>query len=238
MSDDELLEHLSAALAPEPTEPSPASIAALHRAIAARDVRPARMRRARRWAVPTLAGITVLGTSGAAFAATGATLPRPLRQAAQVLQLPVDSPALADARATRKALRNALAEEDRRRARDAAELLRAQLNALSPDERDQLGPTDLLFAQADRLLAPPGPAEAGDGAHDDRGEQPPVTAAPDVDEPSHEGDGGPGTSTPPADDQSGQQGDGPGPQTTTGNQGGTDEPAQGQDEQGPSINEE
>jgi hypothetical protein len=167
VNDPELLEQLRHALVPEPVEPSQASIVALRRAIPATSVAAPR-----RWrvglAVPVITGIVLATGSGVAVAASGAVLPRPVRQVAHTLGLPVDSPALADARGARHRLAADLASGNHLQVKRAAAELRARLSELSGDERGDIEHSaDTLLQQADTLdeqqhgLTPGGP---GDGS--------------------------------------------------------------------------
>ena len=151
MIDDELLELLTAALAPELSEPPPASLALLHRAIDARNAfarKPLRVHH--RWVVPAVAAFGVLGISGGALAATGTSLPRLARRLAYDVGLPVDSPQLYDARSHRDALRAALARHDITAIATESAKLRAELGHLNTDEHNRVGnDTDQLLQQAD-----------------------------------------------------------------------------------------
>jgi len=151
MIDDELLELLTAALAPELSEPPPASLALLHRAVHARNAfarKPLRVHH--RWVVPTVAVFALLGISGGAVAATGTSLPRLARRLAYDVGLPVDSPRLSGARSHRDALRAALARHDITAIATESARLRAELGHLSADEHNRVGnDTDQLLQQAD-----------------------------------------------------------------------------------------
>jgi hypothetical protein len=173
VTDDELLGQLAAAFAPEPVDPPAASIHALRRAVRANRP-PVRSPRWRRVAVPALAGFTLVGAAGAAFAASGAVLPEPVRRVVHAVGLPVDSPALAEARAARAALRETLARGERARVAPEAARLRRDLEELGADERGGIeGDANNLLHQADALLAtppgsPPGPGPEGPDQGDGR----------------------------------------------------------------------
>jgi len=157
MNDDEILDVLGAVLAPIRAEPPPEGIVALHRAIDAQawsgQTGHARPLRQRRWLVATVALTGALGVSSAAFAATGAPLPRPVRQVVHTIGLPVDSPQLADARGTQRLLRTSLARRDLAAIRIHANELRSELRNLDSDERRQVEPTaDSLLQQAEEDL--------------------------------------------------------------------------------------
>ena len=106
--DDELLDILGASLGPPPdVEPTWAEISQLHRVIDSGWSGRQRVRtplwRARRPLSAALAGFLVLGGASAAAALSGAVMPEPVRVAARAVGLPVESPALADARAAAEA---------------------------------------------------------------------------------------------------------------------------------------
>ncbi|MDP9075289.1 MAG: hypothetical protein M3N98_14230, partial [Actinomycetota bacterium] len=114
MTDDELFEALTQALSPVPPQPSPAAVLALRRAVG--EARPARSSPPwwrRRLLAVTMMVPMVLGGSTAAYALTGAALPEPVRAAANAVGLPVDSVAVADARAAAAKLKVGLHEHDR-----------------------------------------------------------------------------------------------------------------------------
>lgn len=157
MNDDQLLDLLGAVLAPEPTPPPQAAVAALRRAVVTTTTRTRRSWRVR-VGVPTIAALTLAGTSGTAFAATGTPLPRPLRQVAHAAGLPVDSPELADARSARHRLATDLAHGDKSAVAQDASKLRDQLAKLDNGERDHIAPsTQPLLERAEDV----GPEQHG-----------------------------------------------------------------------------
>jgi hypothetical protein len=85
-----------------------------------------------------VAGAILTSAIPAAALTSGATLPRPLRAVAHALHLPVDSPAVADARAARDGLREALRCGDRPEVQQAATNLRDKLDALDEADRRTL----------------------------------------------------------------------------------------------------
>jgi hypothetical protein len=97
MNDDELLELLRRTVAPSADSPPqghsppPAGFAALHLALTKQGLasRPGRLLR-RRWVIPALTTVMVLGSAAGALAATG--LPGPLRDLARMVRLPVSDP--------------------------------------------------------------------------------------------------------------------------------------------------
>ena len=138
MNDDELLQRLSQALAPEPLEPPQASVLAVRRAVTAHRGTRRRMRwRGRAVAVAAVFS-TVLAGSSAAFALSGAPLPRPLRIVSNSVGLPVDSVAMADARSATSDLRRALSHRDAARVAEESRVLRARLSRLDANERGQI----------------------------------------------------------------------------------------------------
>lgn len=142
--DDELLDLLGRALEPPAVEPSLAEMHAFHRALAAHH------RPRRRWAPRTMAvvvGLGALTTTGTAFAIDG-HVPRPVRSVASSLGLPVDSPAVSDARAAMARLRAAIDHGDAEQIRAAAASGRARFNRLSERERRSLG-SDAELAEAE-----------------------------------------------------------------------------------------
>ena len=154
MTDLELLELLTTALAPVSDQPSAADIVLLHRAIDARTTLPRKpLRVRRRWVLPAVAAFSVLGVSGTAIATTGSSLPRMARSLANGVGLPVDSPQLLDARSRRDTLRAALAHHDNTAIAVESAKLRDALRHLDTDERNQVGnDTDQLLQQADNQI--------------------------------------------------------------------------------------
>jgi hypothetical protein len=169
--DDALLATLGAALAPEPVEPGPEAMAALHQALDARTLDAADgdsgvvvpfappKRRSATWVgihrlrqpVVAAVAIGVLATSGVAAAGVATDhLPGPTRTVAYDLGLPVTSPALEAARGTMAQLKVALAAHDVAQVLASAALLRTRLAGLSTTDRAQIEASagDLL-AQAD-----------------------------------------------------------------------------------------
>ncbi len=165
MNDDELLDLLRSAVRPEASnEPSPDAIMFLHRAIDAADAPRAR-RRFKRVAGSCLIGVGVLAGGGGAFAANGAVLPEPIRAVAHAIGLPVDSPAVAEARAARRALRLGLQRHDSTVIAAASARLRAAMNDLSLGERADLADVTQLFEQAtESTVARPSGESDGSGA--------------------------------------------------------------------------
>jgi hypothetical protein len=164
VTDDELLEQVKAAFVIDLRDDVPPSLHALDRALSdLRSAVPATARPRRRWPIAALVGAVAAGTPGVAFAATGAPLPQPLRQAAYAVGLPVDSPDLAAARSARSHLRHDLERGDRDAATKSAARLRARLGDLNHDERGEIQQdTAGLLHQADELSGQQG-AQAGTG---------------------------------------------------------------------------
>lgn len=147
MTDDELLDRLAQTLAPERIEPPLAGVFALRRAVAA----PPRRLAWRPRKIAVAAAAVALGLSGstAAFAATGAPLPRPLRVVAHGAGLPVDSVSVADTRSATARLKDALAQDNPARVNRAADQLRGRLAQLEPDEKSQIEqPASVLLQEA------------------------------------------------------------------------------------------
>lgn len=168
MNDDELLSRLAMALLDPgaPSEPPSASLSAFRAMVASagggpgvgRVVTPMAAARRRSWRGPgaapwgrraVAAGAAVAvaaGGSGVAVAAGGAPLPRPFREMATFVGLPVDGVNVADARSARDALARALRRGDRAAVQSDAERLNRALAALSARERSKLGtgPSHLL----------------------------------------------------------------------------------------------
>ena len=156
MTDLELLELLTSALTSDPGEPPPDSLSVLHRAVDARTAFAREsLRVRRRWVVPAVAAFSVLGISGGAFAATGASLPHMARRLAYDVGLPVDSPRLHNARSHRDALQAALARHDAAAIATESAKLREELDHLDSDEHNRVGnDTDALLQQADNQIHP------------------------------------------------------------------------------------
>ena len=156
VTDDELLGALAVALAPAPAEPSELSIlrlrgAALGLTFGQTDPRPRRV--GRRVAIPAAVAFTVLGSAGAVAAATGAPLPRPVRAAAYGIGLPVDSPAVADVRATETRVRRDLAGADHSQLAGEVETLRTRLAHVEDDKRVRVQrEAQPLIEKANRVL--------------------------------------------------------------------------------------
>ena len=159
MNDDELLFHLQAALAPDPTvRPPAATLIAMHRALDAATfpVRLAPTPRPR----PRLFSIVVAACGVAAVTlgllATTTSFSRAVREAAHDVGLPVDSPDLVDARARRDELAAAVERRDLVATATTLARLRIALTRLDGDELASLQPgVDQLIARAEAVLAPP-----------------------------------------------------------------------------------
>lgn len=127
MNDDELLELLRRTLArPTPFPPSDGFVA-LHRALSEQSLasRPSRKLH-RRWAIPAVTATIVVGSAAGALAATG--LPEPLRDAAQLVRLPVSDPRRPTISELVSRLRADRARGDSRAARQDARQLQTLLN--------------------------------------------------------------------------------------------------------------
>lgn len=145
MNDEQLLEQLGSALFTDPdVEPSMALRAALRRAVSG----PASIapRHRHRLLIGLAVGVSSLAVSTTAFAVSGAPLPPVVRQVAYAARLPVDSPDMADARYSRRTLRNAITSNDTAQIAVATRGLLADLDKLDAGERDALQP------EADQLL--------------------------------------------------------------------------------------
>ncbi|HEX7443729.1 MAG TPA: hypothetical protein VF320_07580, partial [Acidimicrobiales bacterium] len=188
--DDTLLDVLGEILAPEPVEPGPEALAALHRALATRSDAPGyavdrddlaavlpfappavpATRRSATWAglhrlrhpVAAAVAVGVLATSGVAAAGVATDhLPGPTRSVAFALGLPVTSPSLEAARGTMGQLRVALAARDVAQVRASATLLRSQVDGLAPADRAQIeASAGVLLTQAYAFLI----ADSGSGS--------------------------------------------------------------------------
>ena len=180
--DDTLLDMLGELLAPEPVEPGPEALAALHQALAARSDAPgypadhddlaavlpfappaaSATRRSATWAglhrlrhpVAAAVAVGVLATSGVAAAGVATDhLPGPTRSVAFALGLPVTSPSLEAARGTMGQLRVALAARDVAQVHASAALLRSQVDGLAPADRNQIeASAGVLLTQAYAFL--------------------------------------------------------------------------------------
>ena len=173
IDDDDLLAALGQALAPEPVEPGPEAMAALHQALDGRVVdaheggsgvvvlfappkrRSATLATIHRLRHPVAAAIAVgvLATSGVAAAGVATDrLPGPTRNVAYAIGLPVTSPALETAKRTISQLGAALAAHDVGKVLALSALLRTRLAGLSPGDRASLQATaGEQLAQADRF---------------------------------------------------------------------------------------
>ena len=153
MTDDEQIELLQSGFQLEACEPPVPSVAALRETVERAVVRA---RRRRSWKLRSLASVSVgsvvLSGSSAAFALSGAVIPRPLREAMHAVGLPVDSVTLANARSAESQLAAALRKRDTSEAAKGAQLLALRLSRLNPDERAQVDPgAATLLQQADEL---------------------------------------------------------------------------------------
>ena len=216
--DDELLDVLAASMGPPPdAEPSWAEISHLHRVIDTDRGWSGRSRtplwRVRRPLTAALAGFLVLGGASAAAAASGTVMHEPVRVAARAVGLPVDSPALADAKAALARLRGALGAKplDPSAVRAHAQDVRDRLARLSADDRSHVQEeASFLLAAADTALAPP-PAPLGSPAPPPAASDPAPAGAPSPHaSPAPASDdhgGGPGPSASPEGAEHGQSGD-------------------------------
>jgi len=169
VNDDELLQQLADALAPEPCAPPAAGLQALHRSIdaATRSKRPQRRRLRKRWLLPAVATVSALGVGNLALAAAGTSLPRVVRAAAHELNLPVDSPALLDTQHHRDALRAALDRNDPAAIETQARQLRAAFVRLDNGERNTItADVEPLLARADDTLDTGTPTSTATDADD------------------------------------------------------------------------
>ncbi|MFL5860764.1 MAG: hypothetical protein ACJ780_08305 [Solirubrobacteraceae bacterium] len=225
--DDQLLDVLAASLAPPPdTEPSWAEISHLHRVIDTTTdgrARPARtpLWRLRQPIAAAAAGVLLLGGASAAAAVSGVVMPQPVREAARAVGLPVDSPALAGAKAALARLRDALADQPRdlNAIRTDAQDVRDRLARLSADDRSHVeDEAAFLLAAADAALAPP--PTTLDSQQSAPGTSP-ISAVPAT----------PSNAAPAGDDHGG----GPGPSANSGHSSGADDHSQGDDHSGSSA---
>ena len=209
-TDQELLELLGRAFAPPPLEPSPIDVMTLRQLVVNRaalastsTIRPHRPPLTRLAIAATVAALG-LGASAVAYA-VGAPAPRPLEAAAHSFGLPVDSPALIDAKDAVVSLRAALGHADNRQVGSDAAVVRERLAALGTDERQEIDATaqELLHEADQRLQEPdnvqiPGTGPSGPqepSAPETRPGGPQEPSAPDSGQPTTEpGDAG---STPP-----------------------------------------
>ena len=154
---DELLDRLGAVLAPPadvPLTPSAAELEALAAAVTARwpegagapdaapSVHPLRpVRRPLRrlgssaWRAGSVAAAVVLFSASAAAAAGGVPLPRPVREVAYTVGLPVDSPALDDTNHHIKELKEAVKANDQPKAVATARRLTTDLTKVPSEEK-------------------------------------------------------------------------------------------------------
>jgi hypothetical protein len=96
----------------------------------------------------------VVGVPGVAYGVTGDPLPRPVREIAHNIGLPVQSPDLADAERVRSQLRDALAESDYDGLIREADDLERRLQTLEGPEREKLAKkAEQLLLQADEIRA-------------------------------------------------------------------------------------
>jgi hypothetical protein len=194
MDDAELLQTLTTALAPEPVQPGPGQLAALHQALATRqdvvvaetdnvratagacaEVTPLWLARANRLRHPAAALIAaaVLATGGVAAAAVATnTLPGPTRVVAFDLGLPVSSPALVVAQREIVVLRVDLAQRNGAAVAIATASVRADVARLSASDRRQVEPdAGRLLIEADSFLdatrTPDDGADGGSPSHSD-----------------------------------------------------------------------
>ena len=156
---DELLDRLGAVLAPPadvPLTPSAAELEVLAGAVAARwpedagapGVAPSvhRLRPARHplrrlgssvWRAGSVAAAAVLFSASAAAAAGGVPLPRPVREMAYTVGLPVDSPALDDTNHHIKELKAAAKANDKPKAVATAQRLTTDLTKVPSEEKEE-----------------------------------------------------------------------------------------------------
>lgn len=232
--DEELLTQLGSVLRPVESEPSAAELAGFRAAVAdgAVDV-PPRSPRVR----PITAALVAAGSLavvGTAAAATGASLPRPLRAVAHSVGFPIDSPDLVDARQDLEELRQQLSSGESVEVAEARQDWEQRLEGFDESDRQELsGTVDELLARAEEER-PAGGAEGGPtttgGPRGEADEGPPVAGEgdgdPDDGPSSGEGEGGrPGTTTQPErdDDRDDDRSDGR-------SGGGDDPPVDGQGE--------
>jgi hypothetical protein len=173
MSEDELLEELRRLVDPPFREPPAESIEALRSV-----VRRQFSRRPRRpwWRKKVTVGAAVVtlvtGAPAAAFAATGAPLPDPLRTVMHAVDLPVDSAAVADAKAAEHRLKSALRGGDASAINAAAARLQVRLSDLNRTERNRFGPRVAALLQSalnyTEAEAAPGPVSPSGNGEDTR----------------------------------------------------------------------
>jgi hypothetical protein len=171
LTDDDLLDLLATALAPESIRPTPAEHEQLRLTLACESVpaerpqTPRKLISLRRLPHPVAAAVVVaaLTTGGAAAAVKTDTLPGPLRSLASAVGLPVTSPALQQVDNDLTALRTALQLGDASAIRSDAAVLGRDLDALNPDDRVTVdGEVNLLLAQADGWLSAHPSVSGGD----------------------------------------------------------------------------
>jgi hypothetical protein len=138
---EDLLALLATALTPAGVAPEPRQIDVLHQLVAhqASQFSVGRQpRRPKRPLAPIAAAVAVVAAV-TGLATSGPALPRPVRVVASAAGLPVESPALIDARHALDQLQDALVRRDAAHvAADAADLQR-RMAALSPEDRRELG---------------------------------------------------------------------------------------------------
>ena len=155
MNDDELLHRLTDAFAPEPCAPPAIGLQALHQSIDAARTTPRPSRRPRRrWLLPAVATVSVLGMGNLALATAGTTLPQVFRAAAYEVHLSVDSAAMIETRHNFHDLRAALDRDDLAAVDEQMRLLRTSFDRLDVDERRSIAAEVLeIFGQAQARLA-------------------------------------------------------------------------------------
>jgi hypothetical protein len=162
VNDDEFLDLLRGALVAEPVEPDSDAIVFLHRALDSHH-KP-RRRPSPRIVASCLVGIGVMASASGAWALSGAVLPEPLRVVAHAVGLPVDSPAVAEARAARRALRESLNRDDAKATAAAAQRLRDALGGLSSSDQADVGDVVGLLQLADEQHATNGQDQGNEPA--------------------------------------------------------------------------
>ena len=179
MTDEEQIELLRSDLEIEACEPPASSVAAL-RAAVERASASARHRRSWKLRCTAAAGVvaTVFSGSSAAFALSGAAIPRPLRVAMHAVGLPVDSVTLADAKSAESQLAMALRKRDTSAVDHDARLLALRLSRLGRQDLAQVdAEATALLAQADELDSDASAAETSG---------PEISGSPDVRAPKTE----------------------------------------------------
>lgn len=177
--DGQLLDDLRVALATPPARPDPIELAAFDRIVAEWRQRPApvadepkgRFRAIEKVHRPRVVAagvvITTLGLGTGVAAAAGAPVTRGIREVAHEIGLPVESPAVVDAKDAMSRLRDALARSDDAQLRAARDQLRSELGDLGASDRASLERrVDDLLQQADARLirdsSGPAPAPTAD----------------------------------------------------------------------------